>query len=198
MKYVLLLVLPMAFSCTQKMNALTSDPQARVVKPTVTMTASFKTLVELPRCDLGSEKMNAYVSERDSFVQCRNFFWRDVKPGSTSGQYMAREPIRYNEWIDSSTRRRWSLPKQDEVQLTAVKNNVCSRGWKLPTHTELHEASVNGLFEGLKSRGGVAFDKAWTANLDALAGISKGTLQAILPSSDDNATAGVYCVASLN
>jgi len=198
MKYVLLLMLPLAFSCTQKMKALKSEVEVRQVKPTVTMTASVRTQAELPRCDEGSSGMNAFVSGRDRFVQCRNGAWRDVKPGDTSGTYIAREPIRYNEWIDASARRRWALPKQEEIQLIEVKNNVCSQGWKLPTHEELLEASMNGLFEGIKSRGGVAFEKAWTANMEALTGISQGTLKALMPGSDEASKAGVYCVASLN
>lgn len=200
MKYSLLFAIPLLVSCTQKMPAhdANADAPARA-KPAVTMTASFRSLAELPRCDEGSEQMDAYISERDSFVQCRNFFWRDVKPGDLSGKFIAREPLRYHEWIDSSTRMRWSLPKQDEISVATVKSkNLCSQGWKLPTREELLVASVNGLFQGLKAHGGVAFDKAWTANLDAIAGISKGALQAVLPHSTEDLKAGVYCVASLN
>ncbi|MBC7529969.1 MAG: hypothetical protein H7318_00215 [Oligoflexus sp.] len=54
------------------------------------------------------------------------------------------------------------------------------------------------MFEGLKARGGVAFDRAWTANLAAIADVSKGALQAVLPESPNEMKAGAYCVASLN
>jgi hypothetical protein len=199
MKYSLLLIIPTVVGCSQSLAARDPNSQGLAkAKPTVTITASFKSLAELPRCDAGSEQMSAYISERDVFVQCRKFFWRDVKPGDTSTKYLAREPIRYNEWIDANTKMRWSLPKQDEVSIASAKTNVCSQGWKLPTRDELLIASINGLFEGLKSRGGVAFDKAWTANLDAIAGISKGSLQDVLPKEDSNVKAAVYCVASVN
>ena len=198
MKYSMLLVIPLLMNaCTHKMSA--RDPADRLsAKPTVIMTASFRSLAELPRCDAGSERMNAYISERDSFVQCRGFFWRDVKPGDASGKFIAREPLRYNEWVDSDTRLRWSLSKPDEVDVSTAKSNICSQGWKLPTRDELLVASINGLFEGLKARGGVAFDRAWTANLDAIAGVSKGALQALLPEAPAEMKAGAYCVASLN
>lgn len=198
MKYTLLFVIPLLVNaCTQKMAAQDLS-EIRNAKPTVSTTASFKSLADLPRCDAGSEHLNAYISERDGFVQCRGFFWRDVKPGDSSAKFQAREPLRYNEWVDSNTRMRWSLPQADEISVSHAKSNICSQGWKLPTRDELLVASMNGLFEGLKSRGGIAFDKAWTANLDAIAGISKGALQAVIPQSADELKAGVYCVASLN
>jgi hypothetical protein len=199
MTHAKLLLLPLllsfGFSCTSKMSARSMKSET-VAKPTVTMTASFKSLADLPRCDDGTAKMNAYISERDVFVQCRGFFWRDVKPGDASGKYLAREPLRYNEWVDAKSKIRWSAPKQQEVKVANLDRNICSNGWKLPTQDELHTAAVNGLFEGMKSRGGFASDKAWTANLSAIVGLAKGEVKAA-PSDDSEITAAVYCMASL-
>jgi hypothetical protein len=195
MNYAKLLLIPLLVSCTSKMPARSIDSHT-VAKPTVTMTASFKSLADLPRCDDGTAKMNAYISERDVFVQCRGFFWRDVKPGDTSGKYLAREPLRYNEWVDSKSKIRWSAPKQEEVKVANVDQNICSKGWKLPTQEELHTAAVNGLFEGIKARGGFASDKAWTASLSAIMGLAKGNVQEA-PKEGTDMTAGVYCMASL-
>ncbi len=196
MNYVLIAVVALVFSCTQHMTAHSVQSQAKSASASVTMTASFQSLADLPHCDAGSEHLGAYIRDRQAFVQCLNSSWRDVRPGDTSGHFLAREPIRYYEWTDRSTGMRWSLPKQDEINMAALNRNICSKGWKLPTHDELTQASFNGLFEGLKSHGGIAFDKAWTANLDALAGISKGTLMALMPGSDVETKAGVYCVAA--
>lgn len=193
--FTLLPILLSMTACTQSMKARDAReiPSAKVV-----VTASFHSLAELPRCDAGTEAMNAYISERDVFVKCRGFFWRDVKPGDSVASYSQRGAIHFHEWVDAQTRLRWALPQKSEVALEKVKSGVCSPGFKLPTREELAAASANGLFEGLKARGGIAFDRAWTAEYSALSGLSKSPTETSMSAKAQGApeTAGVYCVAA--
>ncbi|MBC7659871.1 MAG: hypothetical protein H7249_09200 [Chitinophagaceae bacterium] len=191
----LFVVMITPFACTKNMKARDTDPGSMVKAPQITMTATAITIAELPRCTVDSEHMNAYISSNDVYVQCRDLAWRNVKPGDTSANYVTREAIRFHEWTDQATHLRWALPKHTEVGFEEVSKFSCNAGWKLPTPEELLEASHNGLFEGLKSRGGVAFDKAWTRSYKAVVGVSKGGMALIVPKAEE-LTAGIYCVAS--
>lgn len=181
-------------ACHQSMKART--PQTLVQgKPQITYTTVARTPDELPRCDLGSEGLKAYLSNSDSFVKCNQFRWLSVRPGDTTGRFEARNPIRYNEWHDAKGKRRWSAPQSREIELEKAPAQVCQKGWSLPTAEELKAASLNGLFDGIKAHGGIGFDKAWTADKGALGGIARGQIEDGTPPSQALKSAGVYCVA---
>ncbi len=197
MMFLSVLALSANTACFHKLQARSIGENNQ--KPTVSITTTVASLAELPRCDQNTARVSAFVRDRGLYVQCRDFFWRDVKPGDTKGQYEAREPLRYNEWIDQATSMRWSLSKAEEISLADIQGDEhgaqsCLQGFKLPTEDQLQLASTNGLFQGLKARGGIAFDRAWTVDHKALTGIATGELQKVADSS--SARAGVYCVAS--
>lgn len=179
-------------ACSKSMKARTGLDGR---KTQVTYTTVVQDETKLPVCDAGAQGVNAYLSASDSFVKCRGFAWQAARPGDTTGKYSGRSPVRYNEWIDSKLGHRWSVNSSRELSIDNISANACQKGWKLPTETELRQASLNGLFDGVKAHGGVSFDKAWTAEKKALRGLSRAAWEdPRLNASDKDMTAGVYCV----
>lgn len=188
-------VISLTSGCYQNMRA--RGPEISVAgKPTITYTTVARTEEQLPQCDRGTEGLKAYVATSDEFLKCINFSWYSARPGDTTGRFEARSPIRYNEWHDSKNQKRWSAPRSSEIQVDRVSPKICQAGWKIPTSEELKAASRNGLFDGIKAHGGIAFDKAWTADQGAITGIARGEFDEDKPASRPVSSAGVYCVAS--
>lgn len=190
--FAALLGLSLSTACHQSMKARTPSGER---KTQITFTTVVKNERSLPRCDAGTEGIRAYLSAYDTFMKCSNHSWQSARPGDRSESFAARAPIRYNEWYDSKRNRHWSAPVNQELPQENLKADVCQKGWKLPTEDELREASINGLFDGVKAHGGIGFDKAWTESLKAMGGISKAVWETpeIYTQSKDM-KAGVYCV----
>jgi hypothetical protein len=186
-----------AFSnaCHQSLSARNSA-ELKDRKMSVTYTTVVRLEDELPRCDLGTEGLKAYVSEKDGFVQCHANSWGLVNPGDVSMRFKAREPVRYHEWFDVKAKRRWLAAITDERVANLPSERSCQAGWKLPNESELATASRNGLFDGIKAHGGIAFDKAWTESASIVRGISQGELETETPARGAPSTAGIYCVLS--
>lgn len=182
-------------ACHQSMRAKDS-PQLPGTKIVVSYTTVAKNTKSLPRCDIGTDGLKAYLSESDDFVQCTGYSWRSANPGDMSSRYTSREPVRFHEWFDEKSNRRWQAPVLNELSAASVRPKTCQVGYKLPTADELVMASRNGLFDGIKSHGGVAFDKAWTNNVNIISGISRGELESITPAKDKPSMAGVYCISA--
>ncbi|RZA19036.1 MAG: hypothetical protein EOP10_20140 [Proteobacteria bacterium] len=183
-------------ACHQSMKARESNssPGSNIV---VSYTTVARNENALPRCDAGTEGLKAYLSETDNFIQCSSFSWRSATPGDVSLRYVSREPVRFYEWFDSKENRRWLAPIAKELAADSVKAKACQAGWKLPTELELVVASKNGLFDGIKSHGGIAFDKAWIDSTRIISGISRGELELeTTPAKDKPSTAGVYCISA--
>ncbi|RZA27113.1 MAG: hypothetical protein EOP10_01290 [Proteobacteria bacterium] len=201
MKNGFLLVSLLSLSALNNACHQTMKAKDRSQSPGVNIAVSYTTVARnervLPRCDAGTEGLKAYLSESDSFIQCSSFSWHSANPGDVSSRYASREPVRFHEWFDARENRRWLAPTANEWAAESVKAKACRTGWKLPTEDELVVASKNGLFDGIKSHGGIAFDKAWIDSTHILSGISRGELELeSTPAKDQASTAGVYCISA--
>ncbi len=185
-----------SFSCnaSKDLPAKTWDGQGP--KYAVTISTTAKSIADLPECNGNVTQMEAYVSGRDSFVKCDGYRWRLVNPGGFDGRYQARGPIRFHEWEDSSSNRRWSTPIERPIASSAAEKS-CLSGYTLPSADELKEAFGNGLVEGIRAHGGRRFDRAWTSDFTQT-GPEKTRISFPLTTEPVEQTAdaaGVYCVS---
>ncbi|MES2745714.1 MAG: hypothetical protein V4655_09820 [Bdellovibrionota bacterium] len=185
-----------SFSCHASKVLSAKSWDGRGPKYSVTISTTAKSIADLPECNGNVAQMEAYVSGGDSFVKCDGYRWRLVNPGGFDGRYQARGPIRFHEWEDSSSNKRWSIPIERPIASSDAEKS-CSSGYKLPSADELKEAFNNGLVEGIRAHGGRRFDRAWTSDFIE-SGAEKERVSLPLTNQPTEPTAhaaGVYCVS---
>ncbi|RYZ78368.1 MAG: hypothetical protein EOP04_29840 [Proteobacteria bacterium] len=180
-----------ALGCQQSMKSRGMEASRKIG---VSYTVVAKDVSTLPRCDSGTQGMKAYLSSKDDFIKCDHFSWKGSQPGDTHGSFANRDPIRFYEWTDEKLNLRWLAPHKDEINQERVRADVCSKGFRLPTSEELRASANNGLFDGLKAHGGIGFDRAWTKEKSAFAGLAKGDFETLSGRQTKGLKAGVYCV----
>ncbi len=166
--------------------------------PLVTVTTTAKDESELPLCEVSTQNVTIFLAQANSFMKCVNGAWHKARPGDRSTSFASRAPVRYYEWQDPTQKKIWSVQKDSPVASDQLNENTCHGQWKLPTQEELLTATSNGLFEGIKSHGGVAFEQAWTQDFEVVDGISHRVAVSLLPYPTKVQTreAGIYCVSA--
>lgn len=166
-------------------------------KPSVTISTTEKADSDLPECDGMSQGVSAYVQSSGRIVQCNGKQWQSANPGGFDGRFLARQPIRYFEWEDTSAKRRWASPQEKLLSADEVANS-CEKGWKLPSAEELREAQKNGLVDGLKAHGGRSFGRVWTRDFQNDTRMSLELTDSEKTQGEAESQvkqAGVYCVS---
>jgi hypothetical protein len=185
MKYLLLAIFLPITGCTNSFNALSSQFGARKGTPTVSVT--MNDAETLPICSESSEGLSAFLAKEGALYRCQAGNWLAVGTQNRTWGFRAQAAVRYNQWEDLTTRKRWAIaPTLPDLA------SSCSKGWRLPLRNELVQASENGLFQGIKAHGGKAFGRAWTHEL--VDGKEEKTAINISGAKDGESDVGVYCV----
>ncbi len=185
------LFLTTALACTSQTSlSAKNTPETR--KGIVKITTLAKTSSDLPLCDQTSSGVQSFVVEVDRYMICDGDRWRSMSPGSMSGRFAARDPIRFYEWEDRIEKKRWKTPLEKPIA-AALAESACEGVWQLPDPAELRKAREHGLFEEIKSHGGRAFSRAWTNETKD----GKRTSEPLLDNAPDQENeAGIYCVGN--
>lgn len=182
-------VLPLLLlGCTKSFNARSvEEGSPKLRKPIVSVT--MNNADSLPLCDRGTEGLQVFLAKAGTVFKCGQGNWVAVNPNQSSWGFERHASVRYNQWEDLSTRKRWAIaPARSDLA------SSCESGWRLPARGEVVKASANGLFNGIKANGGKAFPRAWTNEFETVNGKQERIAVKVAPGEDVKAEAGVYCV----